>query len=83
MGKAQEAPRAHGYDFSKVDRARIYTIKEAAELLGMSYDEMVRAHRRGSVRTVRSTWNDRALLVWGSELLRVMKEEFVPCSVQG
>ena len=80
MGKGDEARAAHGYDFSRVDRARVYTLREAAETLGMSCDEMRRAHSKGSVRMVRATWNDKTLLVRGSELLRVMKEEFVPCA---
>ena len=77
MGDEGKSRLAHGYDFSRVDRARIYTLREAAELLGMSSDEMRQAYRRGSVRTVRATWNDRALLVRGAELLRVAQEEFV------
>ena len=77
MGDSKKGWEAHGYDFSRVDRGRIYTLREAAELLGMSCDEMRRAYRRGSVRTVRATWNDKTVLVRGSELLRVMREEFV------
>ena len=77
MAAAKKGWEAHGYDFSHVDRARVYTLREAAELLGMSRDEMARAYRRGSVRTVRATWNDRIVLVRGSELLRVAQEEFV------
>ena len=77
MGDEKKGWEAHGYDFSRVDRARVYTLREAAELLGMSSSEMRQAYRRGSVRTVRSTWNDRVLFVRGSELLRVAQEEFV------
>ena len=77
MGDGEQ--RAHGYDFSKVEPARIYTLKEAGELLGMGYGEVWRAHRRGCLHTVRATWNEKAVLVRGSELLRVMKEEFVAC----
>lgn len=77
MAAAKKVWEAHGYDFSRVDRARIYTLREAAELLGMSSDEIRQAYRRGSVRTVRATWNDRVLLVRGAELLRVAQEEFV------
>ena len=77
MGDEGKSRLAHGYDFSRVDAARVYTLREAAELLGMSSDEMRQAYRRGSVRTVRATWNDRVLLVRGAELLRVAQEEFV------
>ena len=77
MGDGEQ--RAHGYDFSKVEPTRIYTLKEAGELLGMGYGEVWRAHRRGCLHTVRATWNEKAVLVRGSELLRVMKEEFVAC----
>ena len=77
MGDEKKGREAHGYDFSRVDRARVYTLREAAELLGMSREEMARAYRRGSVRTVRATWNDKIVLVRGSELLRVAQEEFV------
>lgn len=77
MATAKKVWEAHGYDFSRVDRGRIYTLQEAAELLGMSSSEMRQAYRRGSIRMVRSTWNDRVLFVRGSELLRVVREEFV------
>ena len=77
MGDEGKSRLAHGYDFSRVDAGRVYTLREAAELLGMSSDEMRQAYRRGSVRTVRATWNDRVLLVRGAELLRVAQEEFV------
>ena len=77
MGTAKKVWEAHGYDFSRVDAGRVYTLREAAEVLGMSREEMARAYRRGSVRTVRATWNDRIVLVRGSELLRVAQEEFV------
>ena len=77
MGDEGKSRLAHGYDFSRVDAERVYTLREAAELLGMSSDEMRQAYRRGSVRTVRATWNDRVLLVRGAELLRVAQEEFV------
>lgn len=77
MAAAKKGWEAHGYDFSRVDAGRVYTLREAAEVLGMSREEMARAYRRGSVRTVRATWNDRIVLVRGSELLRVAREEFV------
>ena len=77
MGNEGKSRPSHGYDFSRVDAGRVYTLREAAELLGMSSDEIRQAYRRGSVRTVRATWNDRVLLVRGSELLRVAQEEFV------
>lgn len=44
MGDGEQ--RAHGYDFSKVEPARIYTLKEAGELLGMGYGEVWRAQAR-------------------------------------
>lgn len=77
MGDEGKSRLAHGYDFSRVDAERVYTLREAAEVLGMSREEMARAYRRGSVRTVRATWNDRIVFVRGSELLRVAQEEFV------
>lgn len=66
-----------GYDFGKVDPGRVYSLREAASVVGMTHQEMYNAVRSGSVHAVRSTWNGKRLLVRGSELLRVMTEEFV------
>ena len=66
-----------GYDFGKVDTGRVYSLREAASLVGMTYQEMYNAVRAGKVRAVRSTWNSKRLLVKGGELMRVMAEEFV------
>ena len=68
----------HGYDFSGVDGSRVYTLREAGETVGMTYSEIWQAQRKGSIRVVRSTWNEKRIYVRGSELLRVLKEEFVP-----
>ncbi len=78
----RKGAESHGYDFSKVDPKRVYSLKEAADCIGMTYEEAWRAQKVGIIRTVRSTWNNRRILVMGSELKRLLKEEFVECKAE-
>lgn len=66
-----------GYSLCGVEPDRVYTLSEAAQIMGTTYEDLWTAKERGALHVVASTWNDKRLYVRGSELRRVMREEFV------